>query len=206
MSTKRSYKSNHETSSAHQHSEKALQILKSTQLLIQQNGYNGFSFRDVAEKVGIKSASIHYHFPTKSGLVKAATVDYKQSFDVLLETIEGEVTTAHGRLTRYGQLFERSLEEHSICLCGMLASDSATLPDDVRPEVARFFAAQTLWLTQVIKHGQKKGELRDDLNAKQLAFTFLSTLEGAIILAQNLSEPIKLKQSSRQFIAMCKAN
>lgn len=33
--------------------------------MMQTRGYNGLSFRELAKEVGIKSASIHYHFPTK---------------------------------------------------------------------------------------------------------------------------------------------
>ena len=33
---------------------------------IRDRGYAGFSFRDLAAEVGIKSASVHHHFPTKA--------------------------------------------------------------------------------------------------------------------------------------------
>ena len=47
-------------------SEKASKILLVACSVIMERGYNGFSFRDVAAEVGIKSATIHYHFPTKA--------------------------------------------------------------------------------------------------------------------------------------------
>ena len=31
----------------------------------------GFSFRDLAAEIGIKSASVHHHFPTKAGMAAA---------------------------------------------------------------------------------------------------------------------------------------
>jgi len=39
-------------------------ILDLAETLIRQNGYNGFSFRDIASGVGVKSSSVHYYFPT----------------------------------------------------------------------------------------------------------------------------------------------
>jgi TetR/AcrR family transcriptional repressor of nem operon len=36
------------------------QLLEHTLILIRQRGCNGFSYRDLAELVGVKTSSIHY--------------------------------------------------------------------------------------------------------------------------------------------------
>ena len=69
---------------------KALEIMSTAQELIQNKGYNGFSFRDVADAVGIKSASIHYHFPTKSDLVKEIAANYRAAFQLALGEIDAQ--------------------------------------------------------------------------------------------------------------------
>lgn len=38
---------------------------------MQAGGFGGFSFREIAADVGIKSSSVHYHFPTKEDLAAA---------------------------------------------------------------------------------------------------------------------------------------
>ena len=43
-------------------------ILSSAEARMRRGGFHGFSFRDLAADVGIKSASVHYHFPTKADL------------------------------------------------------------------------------------------------------------------------------------------
>ena len=43
---------------------------------MREGGFHGFSFRDVAAAVGIKSASVHHHFPTKEDLGAAAARAY----------------------------------------------------------------------------------------------------------------------------------
>ena len=40
-------------------------LIELTDTLIQQNGYQGFSYADLAKTLGIRKASIHYHFQTK---------------------------------------------------------------------------------------------------------------------------------------------
>jgi TetR/AcrR family transcriptional repressor of nem operon len=38
---------------------------------IRNAGYGGFSFPDLAAEIGIKSASVHHHFPTKATMAAA---------------------------------------------------------------------------------------------------------------------------------------
>ena len=52
------------------------QILDAAEKRARMAGYHGFSFRDVAEDVGIKSSSVHYHFPTKGDLCEALARRY----------------------------------------------------------------------------------------------------------------------------------
>ena len=46
----------------------AEQILDTMQDLIQVRGFNAVSYQDIADRIGIRKASIHYHFPTKFAL------------------------------------------------------------------------------------------------------------------------------------------
>ena len=42
---------------------RAVVYLNLAETLVRTRGYNGFSYRDLAEQIGIKTASIHYRFP-----------------------------------------------------------------------------------------------------------------------------------------------
>ena len=46
-------------------------IMDAAERRMQLGGFGGFSFREIAADVGIKSSSVHYHFPTKEDLAAA---------------------------------------------------------------------------------------------------------------------------------------
>ena len=48
--------------------ETAERLMDLAEARIREAGYRGFSFRDLAAEIGIKSASVHHHFPTKAGM------------------------------------------------------------------------------------------------------------------------------------------
>ena len=52
----------------------ATHILDVAQQLIQTRGYNAFSYADIASQVGIRTATIHYYFPTKADLGREVVV------------------------------------------------------------------------------------------------------------------------------------
>ena len=69
-------------------SDAAVAIMDAAERRIRLGGFNGFSFREIAADVGIKSSSVHYHFPTKENLAAAVIHRYT---DEVAELIEQEL-------------------------------------------------------------------------------------------------------------------
>ena len=76
----------------------ATRILDSAERLVQQRGFNGFSYADVASELGITKASLHYHFSSKAELGEALIARYAERFTGELATAPaaGDVDTAVG--------------------------------------------------------------------------------------------------------------
>lgn len=171
---------------------KALDILHASRMLMMDRGFNGFSFRDVAQEVGIRSASIHYHYATKADLAEATAKSYRLAFNDCVNQIDA--TSATDLLRAYGALFITTLREQGrLCLGGMLAADIASLPEPVRAEVSMFFTEQNQWIEKVITEGQEAGTLRTDLDAALFAKMFVSSLEGAMMVSRGLQQPQDLE-------------
>ncbi len=71
-------------------SETAERLMDLAETRIREAGYRGFSFRDLAAEIGIKSASVHHHFPTKAGMAAAVARRYGERFFELVGRREGE--------------------------------------------------------------------------------------------------------------------
>ena len=136
---------------------KALDILNAARMLMMDRGFNGFSFRDVAAEVGIKSASIHYHYATKADLAEATARAYRLAFGEAVGQINAN--SAPEFLRAYGALFVTTLRDQgSLCLGGVLAADIMSLPEQVRVEVAMFFTEQNDRIEAVVRDGQSAGD------------------------------------------------
>lgn len=173
-------------------------ILDAAERLCQTRGFNGFSFRDLAEIVGIRSASIHYHFATKADLGKALIIRYRHKLEAAMEQIERKAPRAAGRLGRFVTMLREMLrDENRACLCGMLAADAETVSEDMRVELRRFFEGCEQWLARQLADGRKAGELAFSGSPAAVAQTLLSAIEGAMITSRAYGDDRRLAETAR---------
>lgn len=177
-------------------------ILDVAQRLVQARGFSGFSYADIAAKVGIRKASIHHHFRTKGILGKELMIRYRVAFREALASIDRKGGTAGSKLQRYAKLFADVLrDDHRMCLCGMLAADFDALPKSVRDEVRGFFDDSEAWLTGVLEDGRRNRSLSFEESPQLQARVILSTLEGAMLVARSHGEVARFESVARRVFA-----
>jgi TetR/AcrR family transcriptional repressor of nem operon len=88
-----------------------------------------------------------------------------------------------------------------MCLCGMLASDYATLPKAMKEEVRHFFDSNEQWLVAVLEQGRKAGSLGFKGPALDLARVIVGSLEGAMMLARSYGDASRFDTAAERLIA-----
>ncbi len=178
----------------------AEKVLDVAQALIQRRGYNGFSFRDIAEAVGIRSASIHYYFPSKTDLGIALVTRYHSAFAAELAAIENRQSSSVKRLKSFIGLFRQTLENRRLCLCGMLGAERDSLPDPINAQVRDFFVLCESWLIDVLKQGRLAGEIEFRGPPQGMADHLLALLEGAMVVARSLEDLSRFDKATAAYL------
>ena len=156
-------------------------IMDATERRIREAGYSGFSFREVAADVGVKSASIYYHFPTKSGLAAAVACRYN---DRVIEAVDAGVAAGQSIVKAWRAVFRSALDDGArMCLCGSLGATVPDLSPDVAQEVRRFFESS---IRSLVAGGL----------TRERATQVLATLEGAILMASAQGDPAVFDQAT----------
>ncbi|MFC5448978.1 TetR/AcrR family transcriptional regulator [Paenibacillus aestuarii] len=163
-------------------------ILDTAQAIVQQFGFNGFSYAHIAEKIGIKTASIHYYFPNKEDLGEALIARYLKNFIAASVQIDTETDHHLEKLKKFVLLYSGPVQENCTCLSVMLSSDLATLTEEVREGLANFFSANLTWLQQVFEQGRREGHLFFKGDAEAQAHQFLASLQGAQLIARSFRD------------------
>ena len=177
-------------------------VLDVARELLQTRGLNAFSFRDVAALVRIKTASVHYHFPTKGDLCRALIAKQREDVEAALDRIDAEEDDPRRKLARYVSVFRATLEEgNRMCLCGMLAADFTTLEPAIVEDLRRSFEDHESWLKGVLAEGKKSGVLHFSGSPKDEARLLLSSLEGAMLIARTFEDLGRFETSALGLLA-----
>ena len=124
-------------------------ILAAARRTAQARGYNGLNFRDLADEVGIKAASIYYHFPSKADLGAAVARRYWEDTAAALDAISAETPDPTECLRRYPATFRTALATgNRMCLCSFMAAEYDDLPEAVKREVQVFADVNVAWLAE----------------------------------------------------------
>jgi TetR/AcrR family transcriptional repressor of nem operon len=169
-------------------------ILDVAQELLQTRGYNGISYQDIADRVGIRKASIHHHFPTKAALGAAVVKRYRRRWDAVLQEIDELPGDVWARLDRYLDPFRQTVQSGDrACLCGVLGAEFGSLSRPVQSQVREFFKDNEQWLTRLLLEGQRLRQFRFTGAAASEAGVFFACLEGTLLVARACGEPSRFE-------------
>ncbi len=157
-------------------------ILTHARVTAQAHGYGGLSFRELAKAVGVKSASIHYHFPTKGDLGAALARRYSEEAQAGLDVLLVENPDPAVCLRRYAAIFRRALEnDNRMCLCGFMAAEYDDLPEAVKREVLAFTDLNVAWLAKVLARGETSA---NPGGIERRALAIFAAIGGAQLIAR----------------------
>ena len=180
---------------------KAAEILEIAERHMRSGGFDAASFRDIAAEVGIKSASVHYHFPQKADLGEAVVHRYMDRLLAGIGAPDDPAETVATRIERLAGAYRSAvLDDGLVCLCAVLGAETLDLPKPVADAVQQFFAAILRWTENALETGQH-GATAGSLSAAQI----VATLQGAMILALAAKQPELFTQTADRMLAQCRS-
>ncbi|MDE2466874.1 MAG: TetR/AcrR family transcriptional regulator [Alphaproteobacteria bacterium] len=160
-------------------------ILAAARRTAQAHGYNGLNFRDLADEVGIKAASIYYHFPSKAELGAAVARRYCEDMASRLEAMSAETPEPLDCLRRYPEVFRSALATgNRMCLFSFMAAEYDDLPDAVKREVQVFADVNVAWLANLLSSAAIASPKEDEERARAI----FAAVAGAQLLARSRSD------------------
>lgn len=176
-------------------------ILDTAEELVQVRGFNGFSYADIAARLMVTNANLHYHFGTKAQLGEALIARYTERFMDALARIDASGAAAPQKLAAYATLYADVLKANRLCLCGMLAAEYQTLPDPMRNAVVLFFDRNEEWLAAVLREGGASGAVHLQGTVEDAARAIVSGLEGAMLLTRPYRDVARFQATADGILA-----
>jgi len=177
-------------------SEKREKIIESATRMIRTGGYNAFSFREIADEVGIKSSSVHHYFRRKEDL---ATVVARRYSDAFLAALGDPARFESPKLVieHYSKIITNAFESSGrACLCGILSHESPMMPAPVVSEIASFVDKSIDWLTTALRFESDNKDANALLAEARVIYVAFS---GAMAVA-TLKEDVQWIESVQTYL------
>ena len=170
------------------------EIIRKAAPIFNQRGYEGAALSDLMHATGLEKGGIYRHFDSKQQLASEA-FDYAWTKAVAAR-LEGtqEIPNSVDRLKQIVRNFRDRRAGLVPGGCPLLntAIDSDDGNLELRNKARRALNAWLDRLATIAKEGQKRGEIRAQIDAAKLATLIVSTLEGSLMLnrLQRSDEPL----------------
>ena len=161
------------------------EILDYAEHAARSRGFDGFSYADLASAVGIRKASIHYHFPAKADLSVALMDRYMSEMARACAQIDAVCDTGEAKLNAIIDHYRRALNGgKTVCLCVSFTTNRESLPHEVMDLIGDYRAMMIAWIKAVFELGFTDKTISNVDHPAREAHATLALLEGAHLAAR----------------------
>jgi TetR/AcrR family transcriptional repressor of nem operon len=162
------------------------EIIRKAAPIFNQKGYDGTALSDLMRATGLEKGGIYRHFDSKEELAGDA---FDHAWKVAMDTrFEGTQEIAN-TVDRLKQIVRNVRDRRAGLVpggCPLL--NTAIDSDDGNPQLrGKARRALTSWLDRlqtIVQEGQRRGEIRSDIDSQNLTTLIASTLEGSFMVSR----------------------
>ena len=153
--------------------------------LMQDIGYHSFNYKQIANELGIKNASIHHYFPSKEDLAIAVIEKDRADFTTIMTRLESlsPGQKAEAFLEHYGNFFK---DGKKLCVIGTFGFAYNDVSDRIQKAINAYVEIVNQSLTDIFKAGIKAKEFSFNRSAAELAADWTAALPGSLALGRML--------------------
>jgi AcrR family transcriptional regulator len=156
-------------------------IAAAARALIAERGFEGLRTRDIAERVGINIATLHYHVPTKQALVRLVAQSLREDFMVQNRRRPRSELGAVARLelefTDFREIFET--DQQLLVVMAELGA-RARRDEEVAAEIAPMHAHWHGQVAGILAQGRADGSFDPSLDPTALATIVIGSMTACL--------------------------
>lgn len=163
------------------------EILRIGERLMRTQGFNAFSYYDLADELKLRPAAVHYHFPTKDALAQSIINRSRETFSVFAVKAAYELNLQK-RLALFVHIFYENAAEDRICLMGAAGADFYSFSDETQAVVHLLVSEIIAWLADLLRDGRVSGDFTFDGTPRTRALIIATNMAASLHMARILGK------------------
>jgi|ERR1700685_822957 len=169
---------------------------------IYRSGYRSADLEAILDAAGVTKGALYYHFDDKEAL-GYAVLDEVMLGDLHQKWVQ-PLRNAKNPIDALVRIVQsESLKREDIqrgCPLLNLSQEMSGLDEGFRKRTARLFGDWHDAVAGALRDGQKRGLVRNDIDANETATFLIATFEGYVVLTKNSQDP-RLMQSGQRRVS-----
>ncbi len=156
--------------------ERQTQIIETSIEIISQKGIQGLTIKNLSKKIGISEPAIYRHFDSKTEILVTILNNFKEMATFLGGLMKDNNSSAAEKIEF---MFSRIIDVFSETpsLISVIFSEEIFKNEEIlKKKIVEIMDMNEEIIEQIIQKGQNKGEVRTDINYKNLALIVMGTL------------------------------
>jgi TetR/AcrR family fatty acid metabolism transcriptional regulator len=170
--------------------EKEAAIFEAALKTIKQKGFHKARMSDIASEAGISYGLVYHYYKNKEDLFDAIIDRWWEGLFQIMDNLKRKDCPADDKLRQIISYFLDTYQRNPELVNVFVTEISRSTANLTQERLERFKSFMSL-TEAVIKEGQKKGVLRDDLRARYLTYIFLGALETFVSTMVLADERVK---------------
>ncbi len=182
-------------------SERQEQIIEASIKLIAQKGIQGFTIKNLSKSIGISEPAIYRHFKSKTDILSAILEKF------LVMAVFLSVKMSESKLAAFGKLafmFERMIDmfAETPSLVSVIFSEEIFKNENMLKEkIVKILNKNEDTIEKIISEGQKSGQIRTDVDEKNLALLVMGSLRLLVKRWDLNNNKLNLKKEGKVLLA-----
>jgi len=164
------------------------EILLAAAAVFAERGFHGCRTQDIADRLGLKQASLYYYFPTKEAALEAvclyAVSEAAMRLRPLLEDCEAALPET---IRRVIHAYLHDLQTHRDCMI-VLNEQRRHLPPEQQANIRAQASEYRSLLLQLFEQARSRGEIRGDVDCALSARALIDLCHCAALRLQRAPE------------------
>ncbi len=157
-------------------SDRQTEIIQTTIKLIADKGIQGFTIKNLSKKIGFSEPAIYRHFNGKTEILKTILNQFTEMANFLSEMMEKSDMKAIEKIEfMFSNMVDIFTETPSV-ISIIFSEDIFKNDEKLKKIIIEILNKNEQTVENIIKQGQKSGEIRTDIDEKDMALMTMGAL------------------------------
>ena len=176
------------------------EIIQSSIQIIDKRGIQGLTIKNLSKEIGVTEGAIYRHFENKREILSSILIQFKDNLKAFTDYMDDSSLTTYEKISGILNHFRKIFEANPAIVSVIFAEEIFQNDNELSKVIAAILQNNQQFLLGIIKEGQQRGELREDLNPTMMVDSIFGPFRLLVKKWKMEEFDVSLKEGMDEFL------